>query len=255
MSISVCLASYNGNKFIRDQIVSILKQLNYDDEIIVVDDFSTDNTVELISSFNEPRIRIYLNKSNLGHVKSFARAISYAKNEFIFLSDQDDIWVDGRVLKILNCLSASKMSLLTSNSAFIDKKGLHLDYNMRPIKSKESNQNLLNILRIFNGSISYYGCTMAFNRKVSQIALPIPAYIESHDLWIALIGNISGSNIHIDDVTIYRRIHGNNSTDTNRSLSKKIYSRLIFLISVFHVISRICIFKVKFFLACLTKNT
>lgn len=247
MSISVCLASYNGNKFIHDQIVSILKQLNYDDEIIVVDDFSTDNTVELINSFNDSRIKIYLNESNLGHVKSFARAISHAKNEFIFLSDQDDIWVDGRVLKILDFLSASKMSLLTSNSAFIDIKGLHLNYKIRPIKSRESNKNLLNILRIFIGSISYYGCTMAFNRNISQIALPVPAYVESHDLWVALIGNILGSNFHIDDVTIYRRIHGNNSTNPTRSLFKKIYSRFIFLISVVHIIYRICICKIKEF--------
>ena len=248
MSISVCLASYNGHKFILDQIISILKQLNYDDEIIVVDDFSTDNTVELISSFNDSRIKIYINKSNLGHVKAFARAISLAKNEFIFLSDQDDIWVDGRVLKILDFLSVSKKSLLTSNSAFIDKKGLHFKHNIRPIKSTESNQHLLNILRIFFGTISYYGCTMAFNRKISQIALPVPAYVESHDLWIALIGNILGSNFHIDDVTIYRRIHGNNSTNPTRSLFKKIYARFIFLISVFHIICRIYICKIKEFL-------
>jgi glycosyltransferase involved in cell wall biosynthesis len=233
------MATYNGSQFISLQIESILKQLGDDDEVIVVDDLSTDNTVSLISAFNDARIKIFQNQHNLGHVKAFDRAIALSKNEFIFLSDQDDVWIDGRVSKMLDCLMVSHKSVLTSNSVFIDAKGFLIEKKIHPIKSKESAYHLQNILRIFSGGINYFGCTMVFDRNIAQVALPIPRYIESHDLWIAMIGNILAINLHIDDETIYRRIHGSNVTNSNRSIFKKIYSRVIFLISFIHIIYRV----------------
>ena len=93
MSISVCIATYNGEKFIQKQIKSILSQISLNDEVIVVDDLSSDNTVKIIESLNDKRIKIYLNNKNQREVYSFNRAIELAKNNFIFLSDQDDIWI------------------------------------------------------------------------------------------------------------------------------------------------------------------
>ena len=112
------MASYNGAKFISKQIKSILSDLNSSDELIIVDDFSTDETIEKINKFNDPRIRLYVNNENKGEIFSFNRAIQYAKNDYIFLSDQDDIWHQGRSDLMINYLSKSPAMLLTSN--FLD---------------------------------------------------------------------------------------------------------------------------------------
>ena len=95
VKISVCIATYNGEKYIDEQLLSILKQLGPDDEVIIVDDYSKDNTVDKIRKFNDPRVNIYENEVNRSHVYSFGRAISLATSDIIFMSDQDDLWIDG----------------------------------------------------------------------------------------------------------------------------------------------------------------
>ena len=96
--VSICMALYNGAKFVEEQIDSILPQLDHpNDEIIIVDDFSKDNSVELISNYKDPRIKLIKNKSNIGYIKTFEKAINLSKNDIIFLSDQDDIWENNKV--------------------------------------------------------------------------------------------------------------------------------------------------------------
>lgn len=97
MSISVCMATYNGAKFLTQQLESIIPQLNEEDELVIVDDCSTDNTLRIIQSTNDFRIKIFLNETNRGHVYSFGRALELASNDIIFMSDQDDIWLEGRI--------------------------------------------------------------------------------------------------------------------------------------------------------------
>ena len=99
--VSVCLASYNGEKFIREQMESILSELSPFDEVIVCDDGSTDATCSIIMSFNDPRIKLIINNNNIGHVKNFEKVLLLAQGQFIFLSDQDDIWVAGKVQKVI----------------------------------------------------------------------------------------------------------------------------------------------------------
>ena len=88
MKSSICLATYNGERFIGEQMESILNQINNDDEIIIVDDCSNDNTVNILKSINDPRINIYVNEINEGHVFSFERSIALAKNEIIFMASK-----------------------------------------------------------------------------------------------------------------------------------------------------------------------
>ena len=94
MSISVCMASYNGENFIEKQIKSILLQLSSSDELIIVDDCSTDRTVERINAFKDSRIQLVQNISNSGEILSFSKAISLSKNKYIFEyvdSDLDEL--------------------------------------------------------------------------------------------------------------------------------------------------------------------
>jgi len=239
VKISVCMATYNGQQFITAQIESILKQISHDDEVIVIDDCSSDNTIQILESYNDTRIKIFHNNRNRGPVYSFDRAVSLAGNEIVILSDQDDIWAEGRVSKMADALLMSGKSLVSSNSYFIDERGSVIDDLFDTVKSEDSPRHLKNILGIFLGGKSYWGCAMAFRRDIIPIILPIPEYVESHDLWIVFAGNIIKSNIHLEEKTLFRRVHGNNASILKRPLSLKIKSRVIFLRSIITIYFRI----------------
>ena len=102
--ISVCLATYNGARFVEKQLQSILVQLAPEDELIVCDDGSSDDTCNVIRRLADARIALHAYSQNVGHVRNFERAISAAKGDFIFLSDQDDVWVPGKIRAMLDCL-------------------------------------------------------------------------------------------------------------------------------------------------------
>ena len=240
MSISVCMASYNGENFIEKQIKSILLQLSPSDELIIVDDCSTDRTVERINAFKDSRIQLVQNISNSGEILSFSKAISLSKNKYIFLSDQDDIWITGRVKLMIDSLEESKSHLVTSNFSWINDDDLPIDIEFDGVFSSASNKNLKNILDIFIGKTNYFGCAMLFKRELIPIICPIPRFVESHDLWIAFISNILKSNLHIEEHTFLKRKHNSNVTSTisNRPISKKLFSRVIFLLSILLIYKR-----------------
>ncbi len=238
-NISVCLATYNGEKYIKEQIDSILPELEQGDELLILDDCSNDNTVNLINSYLfDDRIKLILNRTNLGHVQTFNKLIYLAKNEYIFLSDQDDIWIEKRVFYLKNSLKKSEALLVSSNTIFIDSKGNIIEYTTDGVNSKYSNYYYKNIIDIFIGKENYYGCAMAFKKELKELILPIPHYVESHDLWIAMAANIMNSNLHYDNATLKRRVHGENASIVSRDLYLKLWSRVLFIRSMFHLIIR-----------------
>lgn len=230
MKKSICIATYNGSKYLRSQLSSILMQIGADDEVIIVDDCSSDATVEIIESFGDERVKVYKNQRNQRHVRSFAKAISLAQNELIFLSDQDDIWEKNR-LEIFEkkFLDFPEVQLVTSNFYCIDDEDRLIENQLRKVSASSSTSYRKNILDILNGRIGYYGCAMAFRRDLVSILLPIPDYVEAHDLWIGMAANVRKSNLHIEDKTLYHRIHRDNASNLKRSMYKKIKARLGFL--------------------------
>jgi glycosyltransferase involved in cell wall biosynthesis len=237
------MATFNGSKYLKSQIDSILAQLEKDDELIIVDDCSTDSTVSLVKSFQNKIVKLYINEKNLGHVKTFEIALQRATNEIIFLSDQDDIWIPGRVSLFLNELSNSRCLLATSNFGLIDELGSLLQDPEVILLKKNSNTPVSNYIGILLGRRPYFGCTMALRRDLLEIALPIPDFIESHDLWFAFISNAIASNLHIEKKTVFRRIHSQNLSPLKmRSASKILYTRfkmiLITAVIVFRIFSR-----------------
>lgn len=240
MTRSICLAVYNGAQYLQKQLDSVIVQLDDNDEIIVVDDCSNDKTIEIIEMYRDPRIKVYKNPRNLGHVKSFERAISLANNELIYLCDQDDVWIKNRFSLFEDILNEkSNILLVSSNSYFIDSSEKEMVTNMHSLKQEDSFNYRKNIKNIFRGTIGYYGCAMAFKKDLRKIILPIPQYVESHDLWIAMAANLLKVNFHLGQPTFYRRIHNNNASLKNRALIKKIYSRIIFLKSYREIVNRI----------------
>ena len=226
--ISVCMATYNGEKYIKQQIESILCQLSNEDELIISDDMSTDNTLNILKSFNDSRIKIYIHDKEHGFVylkRFFQEGI---KGDYIFLSDQDDIWMPDKVkisldyLKIYDfvvsdCITINEKEQIISSSRI-------KDYNI-----KTGFWRLMIKTR-------YLGCCMAFNRKVLKTVLPFPAnsYLMEHDLWIAAVSECYYKTALIPEALIKYRRHGRNASSggdsKGYSLAIKIVRRLYRLV-------------------------
>lgn len=229
MTVSVCMATYQGEEYVERQLRSILEQLGAGDEVIVVDDCSRDRTIEVIKGVGDPRVVVHRNPVNRREVYSFGRAIELARGDVIFLSDQDDVWLPGRVELMVSKLQASGAALVTSNFEWMDAAERPLDVAFDGVSSTTSKRHFSNILDIFMGKTNYFGCAMAFRRSLVPLITPIPPYVESHDVWIAQAANQIGSNLHIDEKTFRKRRHGSNASSTvsYRPLFLKLRSRWI----------------------------
>lgn len=225
MQISVCIATYNGEKYIKEQILSILPQLSVTDEIIVSDDGSSDKTLTIIESLNDARIKIIHNNLKHGFVSNFENAIRHAKGDYIFLSDQDDIWTTNKIEVCLRYLQIT--DLVVHNALLVNAQGEKSCIDFFSIRKSKAGywKNLY--------KNSFIGCCMAFKSSLLNSILPFPKYILWHDMWIGLIAEKKGKTIFIPDILLYYRRHENNASPTSEkssfSLLKKIFYRLQFL--------------------------
>lgn len=218
VEISVCMATYNGVQFVRAQIESILAQLGSGDELIICDDRSTDGTWELVSTVRDPRIRAYQNDSRLGHVQNFARALALARGRYIALSDQDDVWVEGRLRRMLEAMmQLPPASLVIGDFIEVDEDGEIRDTRLNRLEIGEAAANRLwQIVLIFIGRIKYFGCTFLIDRALVSHLIPMPRAIEAHDVWIAMKACVHGRIGHLRENTLWHRVHGQNLTPQHR---------------------------------------
>lgn len=221
--ISVCMATYNGEKYVSEQIRSILPQLKDNDEIIVSDDGSSDTTLDIIKGICDNRIRIFINTGRHGVNSNFDNALKHARGEYIFLSDQDDVWLPGKVDK---CLAELQTADLIMHDAIIT------DYSLI-----SQNKTLFSELNIKEGFVSNFirnrftGCCMAFRRKVLDYVLPIPpSQCFFHDNWIGLLCELKGNVKFIPFNGMYFRRHPKSSSLAGKGkglpVHKKIRSRI-----------------------------
>lgn len=216
------MATYNGERYIKDQLNSILIQLCSKDEVIIVDDVSRDRTVEIINNFCDPRIHIIRNDSNRGVLATFERAIRSASGEIIFLSDQDDLWAPNKVSKFLNAFdSHPEATVVVSDAELINEHGERIvipDFPPRTFRP-----GLL--ANLYHSR--YGGCRMAFRSSLLSKILPFPRDLDVlHDIWIGTVNSVLGGvTWYIDEpLTFYRR-HGGNATSVVR-LSRRRQVRL-----------------------------
>lgn len=239
--ISVCLASYNGEDYIVQQIDSILKQLSVDDELIVSDDGSIDSTVTLLRNISDPRIKICFNKQRPAYVShnfeyttsNFNNALRSCKGDYIFLSDQDDIWLPNKVKLLRDALDS--YDLVLSNCLYMNGAGVIAEHtkftNLPPKKSVFA--NLV--------SNSFQGSTMAFNRRILELSLPIPVNTP-HDMWLGFIALWSGKVFFCEHPTMIYRRHSNTVTAQH---GEKNYTSLFFKIK--YRIVFVCLLSVRLF--------
>jgi len=229
--ISVCLASYNGEKYIEAQIRSILCQLGQEDELIISDDGSFDDTIRIINSFCDRRIKlIHHTKRAVKHAffytsLNFENALENARGEYIFLADQDDVWAEN---KLVECLELLKdYSLVLHNCSVVDQnmKTVHHSY----FDLKNSKKGIIRNL-LYN---SYLGCCMCFRREVLEKALPIGNEEIPHDIWLGLVSEKYFKVKFLDKQLLSYRRHGENlsasSEKSRNSFAYKIYYRFLIL--------------------------
>lgn len=221
--ISVCLATYNGEEFLREQIDSILHCLHPSDELVISDDCSTDGTIEIINEYlaQDRRIR-FVGSCQNGVIGNFEKAISASKGEIIFLSDQDDIWEENKVQAVVDGFySDPEIMVVTHDANLIDQNGDDMGVSLFELRGSRSGF-LKNIIKN-----SYVGCCMAFRRELLECAMPIPRNIEMHDWWIGLWGEMVGKTLFLSEPLIrYRRHAANVSSLNHYPLIKMLSNRI-----------------------------
>jgi glycosyltransferase involved in cell wall biosynthesis len=225
--ITVCLAAYNGEKYVEEQINSILCQLSFNDELLISDDGSTDKTLKIISELCDPRIKIF--KNNFKCVqKNFEFLLQNSNGDIIFLSDQDDVWSSIKVKEYLKCFEENpKADLLISDLDIIDYKGNLI--NRKFYNSKFSKNLFKNLFKN-----NFIGCSMAFRKSLLKKFLPFPKDVPMHDWWIGLCSIVFGNVYFIDKKLIkYRRHETNVTNDMGESLLQKIIWRTSITKSLF----------------------
>ncbi|SMC55191.1 glycosyltransferase family 2 protein [Chryseobacterium sp. YR221] len=215
MKTSVALCTYNGEKYLKYQLDSILNQTVQIDEIIICDDGSTDSTISILNSYQEqyPGIfKIYTNENNLRSVKNFEKAISLCNNEFIFLSDQDDIWVDHKVKVHLDYFeNHQNINVIATNGYCItdsgERKEMYSFWDLPAIaKSTDKNFSIKETLSKVTNIAT--GASMSLRKSFLKEIIPIPdSEGLHHDEWIAFIAAQKDSFVMLDEKLFYYRIH------------------------------------------------
>jgi glycosyltransferase involved in cell wall biosynthesis len=176
------MATYNGGKYVEEQVNSILPQLGASDELVVSDDGSTDDTIQRLQRFSDERIRLLLwDGVHRGYSRNFERALKAARGDLLFLADQDDVWLPERVEKCLVGLEGADMVVM--DAVVVDK-------NLETINPSHFSQT--NARQGFWANFlmtRYIGACMAFRRCVFERALPFPKNDRfcPHDYWIACV--------------------------------------------------------------------
>ena len=217
--ISVCMATYNGEKYIKEQLDSILVQLGDKDEIVISDDGSSDATIEIVESYQDSRIKIYRNSfKNL--ILNFEFALKQANGDFIFLSDQDDLWLPNKVEISLAYLI--KYDIVVSNCQVVNQ---NLEViNKSFFQLNNSGQGLISNL-IKN---SYLGCCLAFRKEILNKVLPFPKKIPMHDIWVGFVSELFFKPKFIEEPLMLYRRHGSNESPTGEDSPFNLYRKFLF---------------------------
>jgi len=226
------MATYNGEKYIEEQVKSILPQLREKDELIVSDDGSTDNTIKILESFGDKRIKILnhdkkdvkvplLLSSKAANnfyfaARNFENALSKAEGDYIFLSDQDDVWVPDKVEKILPYLKEDK--LVISDAWIVDSDLKKID---KLSKYRVYKKGFLINIYVRGGAPQ--GCVCAFTKKIKDFILPIPKNALTHDFWIGLLSELKFSSVYIPEQLVLYRRHLSTVSHAEKSFHSLIY--------------------------------
>ena len=219
------MAVYNGEQYMRQQLDSILGQLQQDDELVISYDQSTDGSWDILMKYQaaNTQVKIYKNTTP-GIVGNFNNALSHCNGDYIFISDQDDVWADNKRQSVLNAFKQSGADMVIHNGVHIDGQG------------KTISEPFFTMYRIGDGKVKniikprYSGCCMAFTNCMKNTILPMPENLIAYDHWIGTVGEFMGKIAYNSDILLYHRLHGDNATPvSHRPIGIILRDRLILL--------------------------
>jgi len=206
--VSVCMAVYNGAQFLPAQVDSITRQLRAGDELVVVDDASSDDSLAVLRRMADPRMRIYCNPKNLGVLATFENALAASSGDIIFLSDQDDVWLPGKLSKSLEAFASdARVTMVVTDAMIVDEEGNALGPSFFAQRGRFAPGAVHNFIKN-----KYLGCTLGFRREMLAVFLPIPRDVPMHDIWFGILNGIYGRTVYIDEPLVAYRRHGRNAS-------------------------------------------
>ena len=202
------MATYNGDGYIREQIESILNQTIQDFELVISDDVSTDETVQILECYalKDERIHVYVNEHNLGFKRNFENAIRKTTGDYVALCDQDDIWLPDHLEILMNEMK-NDTQIVCGKPVFVNENNEELpdeyDYLLM-YKCPKTNNDIAR--HIMLGRNTYQGASMLIRKSFFDKALPIPEGAYYHDSWFAILACFMGGFVFVDKTTMrYRR--------------------------------------------------
>lgn len=237
--ISVCMATFNGAAFVAAQIHSILPQLNSMDEVIVYDDCSTDTTTSELLAITDPRLHVIKGYEQVGYAEAFERCLCLATGEYIFLSDQDDVWDKNKVELVMRLLQSAD---------FVAHDVRYVDEDLLPLGFNGGSQRRLSVGLLANLiQIRILGCAMAFRRELLDCALPFPKNrkLMSHDAWLILVAAMSFRTDLVEQPLLDYRRHRDNASNGGGKSKNSIFTKMVIRGYAVAQLIRVFLFKTR----------
>jgi len=224
--INILMATYNGEKYVAEQIDSIINQSYENWNLLIRDDGSNDDTVNIINYYSnfDNRIKIILDdKGNLGLIKNFEELLKYSDSEYIMFSDQDDVWLENKVQVIFSSMLKLKEKHVEGTPLLVHSDSYIVDDNLNIISSqfigKRGNGKGIEKI-LFAPCVQ--GSSMMINKSLKRFVLPFPKNINIHDYYISLVNELIGKRKFLESSLMYYRQHSKNEIGVNNSLLYKI---------------------------------
>lgn len=223
--IDILMATYNGEKYLVEQLDSIINQTYRNWNLLIRDDNSTDKTLEIIQNYHKKDKRIKIlkdNKGNLGIVRNFEELLKSSESEFIMFSDQDDIWVENKLDMYLKMIEKIKNKgfMIHSDAILFDKNKSNILKDTF-ISKKAINKGLENVF--FNYFVQ--GATILISKEIKNFILPFPKEVYLHDRYIHLISELFFERIFVNKALIYYRQHGDNQIGAKNTIRELLLKR------------------------------
>lgn len=224
--INLLMATHNGEKYLSNQIESLLEQTYINWKLLIRDDGSKDNTLKIINKYKKKDNRIKLisdTKGNLGVAKNFEELIKKSNSNYIIFVDQDDVWKKNKIetlysnIKKLEQKHSPKTPILVHSDSYITDENLNII--SKKFIGKRGNLNGLNNL-IFSPSVQ--GSSMIINNSLKNKILPFPDAIKVHDYYISIVNEIFGVRKFINKPLMYYRQHSNNEIGFDKNIFTKL---------------------------------
>lgn len=244
--ISVCIATFNGEQYLRQQIDSILPQIGTDDEIVISDDGSTDGTLELLESYQDERIRVFHHDATSikttfpldRPTHNFENALRHARGDIIFLADQDDVWLEGKVetmlaglqdasLAIHDCVVADDCMGNVIHPSYFDYIGIHQGVWKNWVRA------------------TYLGCCMAMRKEVALKAMPFPKTMVGHDLWLGIMADRYFKTKIVRRKLIRYRKHANSKTTSGGKSKNTLWFKIRYRMTILMHIMKLYLYPGK----------